>query len=66
MMGNQRKISPNCTDMNDQAFCRGGDCPLKNNCWRYIQGMGVPPMFAWYEEPGYDKKTKICELYLGN
>lgn len=49
--------------MNDYAFCNNSDCPLKDNCWRYIQGMNAKGD-NWWTEGEWD--GKMCKLYLGN
>lgn len=52
--------------INDKDFCSGEKCPLRDNCWRYIQGLGAPKIITEWVAPKYDKETKICENYLGN
>lgn len=52
--------------MNDKDFCPGTKCPIRDNCWRYIHGLGAPKLITNWEEPHYDKETKSCDQYLGN
>ena len=51
--------------MNDIEFCKGTDCPLKDNCSRFILGLNAPK-FSWWIEPLYKSETNSCELYRGN
>lgn len=52
--------------MNDIDYCKGTDCPLKDNCARHILSLEEPKPYAWWTEPAYNKETDSCELYLGN
>lgn len=52
--------------MNDIAYCSGKNCPIRDNCRRYVFSLGVPPMFGWWEQPQYSQMTNSCPLYLGN
>lgn len=46
----------------DMTYCSGVGCPLKDNCWRHIDGLGQD--VVWQTEPLWDGKT--CQLYKGN
>ena len=48
--------------MADISKCKGGNCPLKNNCYRYL----VPTnkyRQLWLTEIPYDKNKETCEHY---
>jgi hypothetical protein len=47
-------------EMNDFAKCFGENCPLKENCKRYSEGIGATD---WFVAPMYNKKTKKCMNY---
>lgn len=51
--------------MNDITFCPGTDCPLKQRCLRYLQGMQHDDLGNygyWWMEPAYSNCA--CDNYL--
>lgn len=49
--------------MPDITMCRGGDCPLKKKCYRFL----VPPTPFWqsyFSKIPYDKTKKTCEHFV--
>lgn len=49
--------------MNDITYCNNKDCPLKDNCWRYIQGMNAKG-HIWVFKGEWNGKS--CAYYMGN
>ena len=51
--------------MPDITMCKGGDCPLKETCWRYLAVPGKYGQSYFKEIPFYFKNeiTTECEYY---
>lgn len=45
--------------MKDITKCSGEGCPLKDNCKRYLEGIGA---IDWFVSPMYKPKKQSCEL----
>ena len=54
--------------MPDITMCAGGDCPLKENCWRF-RAPPEPRWQSWFSAVPFDHETGTClsfaELTLG-
>ena len=46
--------------MKDYAKCFGEGCPLKDNCKRYLEGIGA---IDWFVAPMYNPKKQSCMNY---
>lgn len=46
--------------MPDIAMCSGGECPIKDNCWRY---MAPPDRYQSYFAPPPFKEKEGCEYF---
>lgn len=51
--------------MTDIAKCKGGDCPLKETCYRYIAPADEYAQ-SYFVDPPYDKEKEECEYYWEN
>lgn len=47
--------------MPDITMCKGKDCPLKKDCWRYRAVPGE--MQSYFTEPPYNKQDKNCKFF---
>lgn len=50
--------------MVDIAMCEGGDCPLKESCYRF-KATPSPYAQSYFAEIPYDAEKKACEHYWG-
>lgn len=51
-------------DMPDISKCNGIDCPLKNNCYRYI---AIASEYqAYFMHPPYDEEKNECKYFWDN
>jgi len=48
--------------MPDISMCKGGDCPLKEKCYRY-KATPTDEWQTYLAEIPYNKETKECNLY---
>jgi len=48
--------------MIDIAKCKGGDCPLKDTCYRYKAVTGILQTF--FLEIPYKKEEEKCKYYM--
>lgn len=48
--------------MPDISMCSGDDCPIKDNCYRYI---AKPSEYlqAYFSEVPYNNQTNSCEYF---
>ncbi len=46
----------------DISMCIGGECPIKNKCYRY---RSIPDYLQSYVLAPYDFEKKSCELFIG-
>lgn len=47
--------------MPDIAMCKGDDCPLKENCYRY---KATPDYYqSYFLHPPYNKETEECSRF---
>jgi hypothetical protein len=53
------------TRMPDITMCMGGDCPLKQDCYRYT---AKPSQYlqSYFGEIPYDTEAKECDSFLDN
>ena len=51
--------------MPDITMCDGGDCPLKQNCYRYL---ATPSEFrqSYFVNLPYDKQEDTCQHFWDN
>jgi hypothetical protein len=49
----------------DITLCKGGDCPLKEKCFRYTAKSNSEYQ-SYFVEPPYDKGNKKCDYYERN
>lgn len=51
--------------MPDISMCKGGECPLKENCYRYL---ATPSEYlqSYLSNPPYNEEKKECEYYWDN
>jgi hypothetical protein len=51
--------------MPDITMCMGGDCPLKQDCYRYTANPS-PYLQSYFGEIPYDNEAKECDSFLDN
>ena len=53
--------------MVDMTLCMGNDCPMKNNCYRYVAGIDNDhPRQSWFTLVPFqgDCETVCCEYFI--
>ena len=48
------------------TLCKGKNCPIRDNCQRYVFGMNHHGPAVWFKSQHYDTDKGKCDLYLGN
>lgn len=51
--------------MADITMCKGGNCPLKETCYRFKANINTIYQ-SYFLKPPYNKKTKKCKFYERN
>ncbi len=51
--------------MPDISICKGVNCPLAFNCYRFT-AKANPHRQTYMSEPPWDEEKKECEYYLSN
>lgn len=49
--------------MADITICDGGECPLKDNCYRFLAERN-PLYQSYFESIPYDKEKNICDEFI--
>jgi len=50
--------------MPDISMCKGKDCPLKENCYRYT---ATPSCYqTFFVNPPYNREKRECDYYWEN
>ena len=57
--------------MPDKSKCTGGNCTMKDNCYRYKPFMDVTPFsdnqpILWFIKPPYNEESNSCEMFIDN
>lgn len=50
----------------DITLCKGKNCPIRDNCQRYVFGLNQRGLASWFTHSHYRKRTKSCPYYKGN
>lgn len=47
--------------MSDIIMCKGNNCPLIKNCYRYLAKKGIRQ--SYFVNIPYDKELKLCKYF---